>query len=472
MSQVITDRRGQLLLFVPIALGMFLDGLDGTIVTVALPKMAESFHMTSSGASWIVTVYFLVMAGLILVFGKICDKGAIKKVLISGFLIFSIGSLACGLSDSMALLLASRVVQGVGAAMLAASSIMLSVKFLPQEMRGFGLALGVLGSSIGAALGPALGGVLSEYFSWHWIFFINVPVGIVAAAISIRAVPADIEFDRSSFDYKGSVLLFLSLVFGLFALESTPSHGINTTTIISIVAFLVLFSVFIVYERRIHNPVLNLRLFRSRRLDMVIISFMLINACYMGSLYLLPFFLNKEMGFDTMMSGMYLLVPAVVTLAFCLWIGRLADRRGNRPFVILGCVFLLIFSAMFVFIDSEYPIYMLLIGLGTLGMVWGLCGGPLGSRLIENVPEGEKGSGSSLLSFFIYFGSALGTALFSGLFGLGSGSSGTAISDLSRELFIDGFQFTMLVSTVLAALALFLSWIVNERKAAFAGGRT
>ena len=426
-----------LLLLTTIALGMFLDGLDGTIVNVALPDISESFGMDSSMSSWIVTVYFLVLAGLVLIFGKLCDSGAIKKVLISGFLVFSLASLVCGLSYDIVVLLAARAVQGIGASMLAASSVMLSVKFLPPHMTSFGLGVGLLGSSIGAAIGPALGGVLAETLSWHWVFFINVPVGIAAAVIAHKAIPADTGFDRSAFDYKGSALLFLSLVTGLYALESFPSHGVTTMTVVSLVLFVILFSLFVAYERRLTLPVLNLRVFRSGRFVAVSVSFLVMNACYMGCLYLLPYFMRVELGFDTIMCGLFLLVAALMTLIFCLKVGKMADMRGNRPFVIAGCL---------------------------LGTMWGVAGGPIGSRLIDNVPRDQRGSGSALLSFFIYFGSALGTALFAGLFGFGSAAAGQPIADLDPAVFMDGFGFAMIFGVAIAAIALILSWVVNEEK--------
>ena len=159
MAQTITSGRGQLLLLVTIGFAMILDGLDGTIVNVALPEIAESYGIGTSGTSWVVTVYFLMMAGLTLVFGKISDKGGIKKVLTFGFLVFVLGSFLCGISPSLGVLLASRAIQGVGAAMLAASMTMLGVKFMPKERIGVALSLVVLGGSVVAALGPALGAV-------------------------------------------------------------------------------------------------------------------------------------------------------------------------------------------------------------------------------------------------------------------------------------------------------------------------
>lgn len=453
-----------MMLLVTIALGMFLDGLDGTIVNVALPDISESFAIDSSMSSWIVTIYFLVLAGLVLIFGKLCDSGAIKSILVAGFVTFSLASLACGLSNSIGLLLAFRAVQGIGASMLAASSIMLSVRFLPTNMTSFGLGVGLLGSSIGAAIGPALGGILADTISWHWIFFINVPVGLVAALVAMKAIPKDTGFDRSEFDYKGSVMLFLSLVTGLYALESFPSHGITTITVVSLVLFVILFSAFVLYERRVSLPVLKLSLFRGRSFVAVTVSFLIMNACYMGCLYLLPYFMRVELGFDTIRCGLFLLIMAVMTLIFCLEIGKMADIRGNRPFVIAGFAVLVVAMAIFCIISAEMPVWVLVIGLVLLGTVWGVAGGPIGSRLIDNVPPEERGSGSSMLSFFIYFGSALGTALFAGLFGFGSASAGQPIADLDRAVFMDGFTFAMMFGVVLAVVGLTLSCAINERR--------
>lgn len=464
-TETSSGKAGHILLLVTMALGMFLDGLDGTIVNVALPEISESFQIDSSMSSWIVTVYFLVLAGLVLVFGKLCDSGAIKKIVIAGFVVFSVGSLACGLSFNVGTLLAFRVVQAVGASMLAASSIMLAVKFLPKEKTGFGLTLGLLGSSVGAAIGPALGGVLAETMSWHWVFIINVPVGFAAAYIAYRAIPADGRFDRGAFDYRGSVLLFLSLVCGLYTLESFPSHGVTATTIVALVLFVVLFSAFVIYERRVPVPVLKLGLFRNGRFVAVSVSFLLVNACYMGCLYLMPFYMRVELGYDAIMCGMFLLVMALVTLMFCMSASKAAEVRGNRPLVIAGCSVLVVAMLVLSTLNADRTVWLLVAGLASLGLVWGLCGGPIGARLIDNVPADDRGSGSSIFSFFIYFGSALGTAMFSGLFGFGSGAAGQPIADLDPSVFMDGYTFTMSVAVLLAVVSLVMAVAINERKA-------
>lgn len=462
MAQTITSGRGQLLLLVTIGFAMILDGLDGTIVNVTLPEIAVSYGIGTSGTSWVVTVYFLMMAGLILVLGKISDKGGIKKVLTFGFLVFVLGSFLCGISPSLGVLLASRAIQGVGAAMLAASATILGVKFMPKERIGVALSLVVLGGSVGAALGPALGAVLTSIGSWHWIFFINVPLGLIAFFIARKAVPDDTGFDKSSFDLKGSVLLFIALVMGLYVVESLPSHGFTTTSAVALVLFVVLFAVFVVYERRVETPVLNLRLFKSVRFDTATVVFLMVNLTFMGAMYLVPFFMRVELGFGTLQSGAYLTVPAVFSLIFCLWVGKATATRGNKVFAAVSCVMLLIYTVVAANYSAEMSIAMLVVSFAVLGAVFGIGGGPLGGRMIENVPDSERAGASSILSFIMYFSSALGTVLFSGLFNLGSGGSGGSMSDLEPAAFLDGFQFAMLVGIVLAVIALVLTLALKD----------
>ena len=434
MDNVIEDPRRQWLLLVVIALALFLDGLDGTIVNVVLPDIAADMNIGLGTTSWVVTVYFLVMAGLILVIGKIADSGAIKRLFVSGLLIFALSSLACGLSFSLEVLLVFRAVQGVGAAMMATTAFMVCVKFLPRRMTAFALSVSILGTSLGAAVGPTLGSVLAEMMSWHLVFFINVPIGIVAAAIAVRAVPKDTGFRSPGFDVRGAALLFVMIV---------------------------CLALFIMAERRSADPVLKLYLFRYPKLVAAIIALILINLCYMGCLYLLPFYLQIEMGLDTIGSGLYLLIPAVATLVFCLWIGKLADRMGNRIFVVIGCMCMVFALAMFAVMDVNQT-SLLVVGLFLLGTTWGIAGGPIGSRMVENVPDADRPSASSLLSFFIYFGCALGTASFAGLFGFGSGIGGADISSTDPATFLEGFGFAMVFGVLFAVVALILSAAVRE----------
>ena len=461
MDRIIRDRRGQLLLFMVMIFATFMDGLDGTIVSVVLPDMAAFFDISTGDSSWIITVYFLAMAGLILIFGKICDNGAIKNVLMYGLAVFTVGSILCGFSVSFPMLLASRAVQGVGAAMLACSAIMLTVKFLPKELTAMGLVATGAGYSLGSAFGPALGGIISETMSWEWIFFINVPVGIMAIVATWRIIPHDEFRGMSGFDFKGAALLFVALVAGMYCLESAPSHGVTPLSLILMAVFAVSFASFIVRSLRVDDPVVELGLFRLWRMDASIVVFVIANLCYMGCLYLLPFYITKVLGYGTMESGFFILIAGAVTLVVSLKAGQLIVRYGSRVFAIASCVMLTAASLLLAFVQVD-PVPVMVVSLVLLGLMWGFGGGSMGERIINNVPDEKRGAGSSLNTFFIYFGAALGTATYSALFNVGSGSAGQSILELSPEVFMDGFVFAMLVGTVLCAVAVFMAWIVGR----------
>ena len=447
-----------------IVLATVVDGMDASIVNVVLPDISRELGMSVSSSAFVSVAYLIPIAGLCLAFSKLAERADIRRMFLVGTAVFSLASLGCSVSSSDAMLVLMRFVQGIGATFMVATTPIMVVRLLPEDHRGRGMGAIAAGSGISVIIGPTVGGLIGDVLSWHWVFFINVPVGIVAAVIAHKAIPADTGFDRSAFDYKGSALLFLSLVTGLYALESFPSHGVTTMTVVSLVLFVILFSLFVAYERRLTLPVLNLRVFRSGRFVAVSVSFLVMNACYMGCLYLLPYFMRVELGFDTIMCGLFLLVAALMTLIFCLKVGKMADMRGNRPFVIAGCLLMVVAMAVFSIMDASMPTWVLIVGLALLGTMWGVAGGPIGSRLIDNVPRDQRGSGSALLSFFIYFGSALGTALFAGLFGFGSAAAGQPIADLDPAVFMDGFGFAMTFGVAIAAIALILSWVVNEEK--------
>ena len=177
MDAILESRGKQWLLLSVVALALFVDGLDGTIVNVVIPEIGGSFGVDTGTASWVITVYYLMMAGPILIFGKIADSGAIWRLFVIGMLLFAFSSLACALSQSLSVLLVFRAAQGVGAALLATTAFMLCVKYLPKKMATFAFSVGILGTSLESAIGPAAGGFLEHVASWHMAFPINDPSG-------------------------------------------------------------------------------------------------------------------------------------------------------------------------------------------------------------------------------------------------------------------------------------------------------
>lgn len=455
----------QKLLLAAVAIGVIMDGLDGSIVNVVLPVIAADFGTDTGTIAWVVIVYLLMMAGLLLVFGKLADRGHIRKVFVGGFVIFTAGSAVCGFSPDLLWLLAARIFQGVGAAMIAAAAPMLCVKCLPAKMLGLALSVLAMASSIGFAAGPALGGILTHYLSWHWIFLINIPIGIIAIPFVLSVIPKDTAGEKKPFDLLGATLLFAMMAFGIYALERLPHLGITNPQILLCTAFSILFAVlFVLRELRTPTPLINVRVFTAWRFSAVVVAFLIINVVYMGVLYLLPFYLNTGMHLDTAASGLYLLIPPVLTAILGIPIGKWSDRTGRRSFSIAACIILVAFNLIYAVLIPEMGIIPLLCALVLMGFLWGLAGGPAASRIVEHAPENERGTGSSLMAVCIYLGGVVGTALYATIFTFATSPDGTvvAFADLPLATFLSGFHFTILAGIGMGVLAIILSALVRE----------
>ncbi|MDD4429699.1 MAG: MFS transporter, partial [Paludibacter sp.] len=262
MTAIILDPFRQKLLLIAAGIAVFMDALDGSVVNISLPVIAADFGTDAGTVSWVSVSYLLILAGLILTFGKLSDCGYVRMIFIAGFVVFTLGSVVCGLSPNLAILIASRVFQGIGAAMIAASAPMLCVKFLPMNMLGVSLGVLTAASSIGFAVGPAIGGVITAFLSWHWIFFLNIPIGIFAVLFAVKIIPRSVSVDKCAFDFAGAFALFCMMASGIFALERLPHLGFLSPVIIFAAGICVVSLIlFIRFELRSRHPILNIRVF-------------------------------------------------------------------------------------------------------------------------------------------------------------------------------------------------------------------
>jgi EmrB/QacA subfamily drug resistance transporter len=469
MPSIITDPFRQKLLLSAVALGVVMDGIDGSIVNVALPTMATYFDTDTGTIAWVIITYLLMMAGLLLVFGKLADRGIEKKLFLLGFMVFTLGSAACGIAPTLDILLVARLVQGTGAAMIAAVSPLLCIRYLPPEMLGTALGVIAATSSIGFAAGPAIGGILTQHLSWHWIFLVNIPIGIIGILFAARVIPPDEPADRTvSFDYLGAITLFGAMVFCTFVLEEVAARGVMDPLIHACgVLFLLCSGIFVMRMLTVPEPFLNIRIFSDWRFTAVLVAYLLINVIFMGILYLLPFFLTMEMNFDLMTSGLYLLIPPAVIALISIPFGQWSDRLGQRrAFAVAACSVVVLYSAIFAVISPETGIIPLLAGLVLMGVAFGIAAGPASSRIIESAPAGETGTGSSLMVTSIYFGGVLGTAIYAMLFTFATANAEgiVAFADLDPAVFMHGFHITMAAGLILSLLPLVLSAVVLDKE--------
>ena len=469
MSSLITDPFRQKLLLGAVALGVVMDGIDGSIVNVALPTMATYFGTDTGTIAWVIITYLLMMAGLLLVFGKLADRGLAKRLFLVGFVIFTLGSAACGISPTLDILLAARLVQGLGAAMIAAVAPLLCIRYLPRDMLGTALGVIAATSSIGFAAGPAIGGILTQHLSWHWIFLVNIPIGIIGILFAARVIPPDEPEDRTiSFDYPGAITLFGAMIFSTTVLEETAARGASDLLVLTCgVLFLFCSGLFVFRELTTPAPMVNIRIFGKWQFTSVLVAYLLMNIIFMGILYLLPFYLTAEMHFDLATTGLYLLIPPAVIAILSIPFGHWSDRSGRRAFAVAACGIVILYSAIFAVLSPAAGILPLLAGLVLMGAAFGIAAGPASSRIIESTPPGEESTGSSLMVTTIYFGGVLGTAIYAMLFTFATaGPHGiVAFTDLDSATFLSGFHITMAAGLVLSVIPLVLSAVVpDERK--------
>ncbi|MDR0309661.1 MAG: MFS transporter [Candidatus Methanoplasma sp.] len=459
-----TGKKNIVLILAVIASTILMDGLDGSIVNIALPALASDFGTDTGTIAWVSTIYLVMLAGLLITFARIAKNGMIKRVLVIGLIIFTASSLLCGISTSFEMLLVFRALQGIGAAMMGAAVPMACVRYLPAANLGLGMGVLTLGFSLGFALGPVVGGILTDLLSWHWIFLINVPIGLLIILLAVWVIPKDEGYAVGQLDIAGAVLLFSAILCGIFAIERIPHQGSVYMVVPAAIGCIIFLAAFIFIERRKMNPLLNLRVFRHWKFNSVLLAYLLANLTYMGMLYMLPFYMEVCMGFSPYTSGLYIFISPLLTLLLCVPMAIWSDRTERRAFSVTACAVLAAGGLILFLFGADSLVLPLVAALVCMGLTWALCGGPMASRIIENTEDESKEVGSSIMAEAIYLGSALGMAVFAMLFVAGSGSGNISFSDLPKDVFLDGFLFSMAAATVIAAAAAVLSFIVKEPK--------
>jgi len=444
----------QRLVLVIIAFAVFMASLDSTIVNISLPSIAKSFDADISMISWVALSYLLALAGFLLILGRLADLKGFRKVFIAGFVMFTIGSLACGLSATLNQLIAFRAMQGIGGAALDALAPAMIVLYLPEETRG--RVLGVLATvvSIGIAAGPILGGFITEYSSWHWIFFINIPIGIVAIIGAFRLLPGDPDLQKSAgFDYAGSVLIIAALSSLIYTLNRGLELGWTSPVIIgTLLITLVCGTLFFVHERRTNDPLIDIHLLASKNFALGNAAGMILILVDCGTLFLMPFYLENAKNLPVDSAGLLLAVPALTLMVVGIIAGMLSDRYGPRILTtgaaILAAGALLLFAGF----DVNTGIPFIIATLALFGVALGLFFPPNMSQILgTSCGAGSEGVASSMMMTIRNVGAAFGVALFGTItvFVIISTMTVRATMDLSPTILAAGFRAAFLWGAVL-----------------------
>jgi EmrB/QacA subfamily drug resistance transporter len=397
-------------------LGAFMAPFDGSIVSVALPSIASAFRMDYAEVIWVPVAYLLCLTALLLTFGRLSDIKGRKSFFTFGFLLFTIASAFCGLSQNGAELIICRGTQGVGAAMISATSAAIVTEVFPSERRGRALGVNTLAVYTGLSVGPTLGGVLVQTLGWRSIFYVNIPIGIVVIAIAATKlkVAAKVGPLKGDFDFLGATSFIggLSLVLlGLTLVGTTPLIGLSITG--AMLGGLGLLAIFLIIElRRGKNALLDLSLFRGSRLFAAAnLSALLNYTTYFAVPYFLSFYLQRLTGYSPLTAGLILISMPVPMALLSPISGWLSDRFGSRFFASIGmglmCASLLFMSQLGVNTPLSYVVGTLFM----MGIGMGLFSAPNTSSVMGSVERPSLGAASGTLSTMRFMGQSLSLAV-------------------------------------------------------------
>ncbi|HLZ80717.1 MAG TPA: MDR family MFS transporter [Ktedonobacteraceae bacterium] len=386
-----------------VILGAFMSVLDQTVVNIAIPRLQNAFGADIHTVQWVVTAYLLTQGAMTPTASYLANNFGIKRSYIFSLIAFTLGSLLCGLSWSLPVLILFRVLQGLGGAILLPLSFTMIFREFPPDQRG--LALGTLGvpTLLAPALGPILGGYLVTYVGWQVIFFINIPIGIVAlilATLFLREARAE---ERSRFDLPGFLTAAYGLAALLYAFSQTTTDGWGSTKVLgfllsgalSLIAFI---AIEINKANRGAQPLLDLRLFTNRSFAAGNIGLILVIFGLFGSFFLLPIYLQVLRGQNAYQAGLILLPQALAAMVSVVLGGRLVDRVGVRAVVIPGLLLLAFADWQLTFITLTSPFWWLQLLLVLLGLALGLTGQPLVVAALADIREAKQVADASTIT--------------------------------------------------------------------------
>ncbi len=465
-------KRKQTLMLLSVALGTFMSALDASVVNIAAPVIRSHFDVPLSTVEWVITAYLLVVSSVLLFFGRLSDLYGQKKVYITGFAVFTVGSALCGLSGSVGMLIALRVVQALGAAMMFSTNSAIITANVAPERRGRAFSVNSVAVAVALATGPVLGGALTGALGWQSIFYINIPVGIIGIFMAFKFIPADQKKSAVPMDIPGSAMIFAALFLLLLPLNQLGAGMAPWLFALLLGAGVALGVAFIVYQRRALYPILSLSLFKSRVFSASLAAAVLNYTAMYIMVFLTPFYLQTVRLFTPAEAGLLYMPLPLATLAIAPLAGLFSDRHDTRILSSAGMGVMAAGLFLLSRMQSDTPSWYIVVSMALTGVGSGLFQTPNNSALMGSAPAQNRGVASGMLATARNMGMVLGVAfsglLFSLFAGRAGGSGTAALAVTSPAAFIYAMRLTFIVAACVALGAMAASLTkgrVRERQA-------
>ncbi|WP_159723326.1 MFS transporter [Enterococcus sp. CSURQ0835] len=462
-------------ILVSVAMFTFMSTLDGSIVNIALPTISKDLKVPMNQAEWIVSIYLMVVCSCLLLFGKIGDSFGKIKVYRIGTVIFILGSLLCGFNHSLAFLLFGRIVQAFGASMTMATNSGIITEVFPLNERG--RALGSIGAfvSLGSIAGPGLGGLILAQFSWPYIFWINVPVGIFTILIGEKFLPKDITLSGKRIDLAGFFTFAIAIMTffgGVFI-----GQELGFTHLVPLLLFAVAVMALIIFirvEKREAAPLITFGIFKNKIFTMSLITALLIFSANFFVNVVIPFYLQNARGLSASYAGLLMMVFPLMMVVGAPLSGYMTDRIGSKPLVLMGLALLSVTQLLYIFMDIKTPIWFYIVATAIMGVGNALFQSPNNTMIMSSVTKENLGVAGSLNAFARNLGMVVGialstTILYSGM-SQAYGKRVTTYINGRPDIFVFGMRVTFVVALGLCVAALGLT-IIRFRKGGTSNGK-
>jgi EmrB/QacA subfamily drug resistance transporter len=457
------DRHRRWLALGTVCLSSLMIVLDATIVNVALPAIQQDLGFSQADLAWVVNAYLLTFGGCMLLAGRTADIVGRRTILIFGIGLFALASLACGLAQSQTMLIAARAIQGVGGSIVSGvSASIVLVLFSEQSERAKALSVwGFVGSG-GGTVGVILGGLLTQALNWHWIFLVNVPVGVIAILLARPLLPRTpgIGFARGGVDVAGTLTVLGAPMLAVYGIINAGQAGwTSTTTLVCLAAAALVTVAFILVESRAAAPLVPLRIFRSRTVAVSNIIIAISGAAFFGWFFFSPLYAQQILGYDSLQTGLTFLPATLVMAALSLGLtARIVSLTGPKPPLVAGMLLFTLGMLLFArapvdgtFVRDILP-PMFLLGLGS-----GLSFMPLFLIATREASADESGLISGLISTSQLIGGAIGLALLAGLAAVRTGVA-AAQGASTADALVDGFHAAFLLGAGLGLVSAILAF--------------
>ncbi len=433
-----------------VSIGTFMNTLDVSIVNMALPSLRSELHAADLTSSWFALAYTLVITILLMLAGKLGDICGRRRMFEWGVMVFVLGSIMCGFSMTAIMLIAARVVQGIGSAMTMATGPAMVTEAFPGSMRG--KAMGFIGMSVamGLCAGPVIGGLILKYASWHWMFFINVPIGLILTALLMTKIRGFDSRRDGKIDITGAALMALALAAITLALTQHRQLG-NTGAASLFAAGVILAAAFVICEKRAANPILDLKLFSNRTFSLGSITGWANYAAIMPIAVYMPFYLQDVLGYARDRVGLTLVFGPLTLAVVAPVAGTLSDRFGPRALTTIGLALLTIglFSIRTLTPSSSWFDVIWRLILTSFGSA--VFTSPNSSSIMGSVKRQDLGVASGTVALVRNLGMVSGIAI-----------AGAIIASVSPKFTLEGLKAAMLASAVFSAIGAALSTLKSE----------